>query len=169
MLKAWVPAFAGMTELKSFVGMTKFKKVRPYSQVSPYKSRQSGFEFSINSSFQARFHSFNCFSRAIAAGIESRYWNHTRVFTPYFLVNPGMLPSRCCCKDRWSLRCKGFHSSGWQEYKQRVVSHRAQRHSLLVLHISVIPTFTFVIPADVLLTFVIPTKVGTQTFRMCPG
>ena len=49
---------------------------QPY-RISRYRSRQTGFSSSINSSFQARFHSFSRLSRTMALSIVSWRSNQT--------------------------------------------------------------------------------------------
>ena len=60
------------------------------------RSFQSGLNFSIKSSFQARFHFFNAFSQVIADSIEGCCSNQTNECTWCFLVNPSTALVRCC-------------------------------------------------------------------------
>ena len=60
-----------------------------YEYQSSAKSSQSALVCSICLTFQARFHFFICFSRAIALGMSGKFSYQTSVVTPYRLVKPG--------------------------------------------------------------------------------
>ena len=60
------------------------------------RSSQFGLDFSIKSSFQARFHFFNAFSRVIADSMVGCCSNHTNECIWCFLLNPSLALVRCC-------------------------------------------------------------------------
>jgi hypothetical protein len=113
-----------------------------YSQFSANKSRQSGFVFSINSSFQVRFHSFNCFSRLIAAAAIPVLRNAAAKIAGHSDV-------KC------SIPFAGKNINSWLHF---FAHHEGSLLSVI-----------FVIPADAFLTSVIPANAGTQAFRSSSG
>ena len=66
-----------------------------YNVRSSSRSRHSALNFSINSSFQARFHFLICRSRWKAASRVSWTSYQTSDLTPYFRLKPGTTLFRC--------------------------------------------------------------------------
>ena len=94
---AWVPLYNGMTHEKEIGHTTTQKQSNPQSHNPGYiaKSSHCGLFFSIKRNFQARCHSFNCFSRVIADSIFSVVSKYTSMYTLYFFVNPSIKPFLC--------------------------------------------------------------------------